>query len=144
MSAAMISCQRSYYRAPWTEGVAAADRVNLGRTTSRNGRASRCRYCSALHRTGIDGQASQQRHLLGYPTTPGRHGFWLIGWLNSEVYATVIKTTNNRKFNAFEQKILWRTISIDRLLPNIWTKQHSNSLGVCRTTAAIAEELIEP
>ena len=40
ISVAMIRCRRSYYRAPWTEGVAEIDPVNRGRTTSRNGRAS--------------------------------------------------------------------------------------------------------
>ena len=31
------------------------DHVNRGRTTSRNGRVSRCHHCSTLQRTGVDG-----------------------------------------------------------------------------------------
>ena len=61
---------------PWTEGVAEVHRVNRGRTASRSGRASRCRHCSALQRTNVDGRPSQRRHLSGVPQRrPGVTGF---------------------------------------------------------------------
>ena len=80
MSVAMTRCRRSYNRAPRTEGVAAVDRVNRGRTTSRNGRAGRCHHCSALQRTGVNGRPSQRRHLSGYPNDAWASRV-LIGWL---------------------------------------------------------------
>ena len=54
----MIRFRRSWQR---------KDRVNHGRTTSRNGRASRCRYCCSSRMTEVDGQSSQQMHLLECP-----------------------------------------------------------------------------
>ena len=52
MSVVIIRCQRLYFRAPWTDGIA-VDHVNRGRTTSRRAWASRCHHCSASQKTGI-------------------------------------------------------------------------------------------
>ena len=58
---------QSYYRAPWTEGVAEVDRVNRGRTTPGSGRVGRCHHCSALQMIVVDGRPSYRMHLSGYP-----------------------------------------------------------------------------
>ena len=42
-------------------------RLYRGRTTSMSGRASRCHNCSAFQRTGVDGGASQRKHLSRCP-----------------------------------------------------------------------------
>ena len=75
---AIIRCRRSYYRAPWTEGVAKLDRVNRGRTTSRSARSSRCHHCSTL-------QASTGDHHGGSISQGTPNDAWasrvLIDWL---------------------------------------------------------------
>ena len=49
-------------------GVTEEDHINHGRTTSRNGHASRCRHRCASQMTEADGQSSQWRHLSEYPS----------------------------------------------------------------------------
>ena len=46
--------------------VAEEDHVDYGRTTSRNGQASRRRHCRASQTTEVDGQVSQQMQLSEY------------------------------------------------------------------------------
>ena len=55
-SVAMIRCQRSYYRAPWTEGVAEVPRKSWKDNTKE--------WTGQLQLTGVDGRP-QQRHLSG-------------------------------------------------------------------------------
>ena len=62
------------------QGVTEVERVNRGRTTSRNGRASRCHHCYMLQRTGVDGRPSQGRHLSWYPNDAWSSRV-LIDWL---------------------------------------------------------------
>ena len=67
MSVVVMRCWRSYYKEQWAIIVAEEDCVNHGRTTPRNGQASRCRHCRTLQMTEVDVQSSQQVHLLEYP-----------------------------------------------------------------------------
>ena len=108
----MIRCRRSYCRAPWTEGVAEVDRVSRGRTTSRNGRASRCHHCPALQRTGVDGQPSQQRHLLGYPNDAWASRF-LIDWINT-----------NDELGLVFPKVSTFSKLVEKLLSDEWVRNH--------------------
>ena len=45
MCVLMIRCQRLYYEKQWMAVNAEKERINHGRTTSRDGKASRCRHC---------------------------------------------------------------------------------------------------
>ena len=66
ISVAMIRCWRSYYKERRMVVVVKEDLVNHGRTTSRNGQASRCHHWCASRMTEVDGQSSQQMHLSEY------------------------------------------------------------------------------
>ena len=66
MSIVMIRCQRSCYKEQWMAGVAEEDtEIMEGQHQGiRNGQAS---HCCLSRMPEVDGQSSQQRHLLKYP-----------------------------------------------------------------------------
>ena len=53
MSVVVLRCRGSYYKEQWMTVDADVDLVNRGRTTSRNGQASRCRHCCASQMTKL-------------------------------------------------------------------------------------------
>ena len=130
VSVAMIRCWRSCCRAPWTEVVPEVDRISRERTTSRNGRTSRCHHCYALQRTGVDGRPSQRRHLSVFPNDAWASRVlldWLINWfvrnaipiiIISAIYYSVFEVKSLKRFQCLTlvgqilfkySKVLWKT-----------------------------------
>ena len=75
LSSWYVAGRRSYYNEQWMAFVGDEDLVNHGRTTSKNGHASRCRPCCASQTTEVDEAVTATDAYVGVPpTTPGVAG----------------------------------------------------------------------
>ena len=87
MSVIMICCRRWYYKEQRMVIVTEKDLINHGRTTARNGKASRCHHCCAPQMTEVDRQSSQWMHLSEY-----LNDAWTLWVLVGRLYADCVES----------------------------------------------------
>ena len=109
----MIHCRRSYYKEQWMIGLVVAyeDLVNHWRTTSVNGQASWCRHCCASRMTEVDGQWSQQMHMLGFPNDAWASRVLVIFRPSAYVHPAVRPTRYDDKYRSWNYIALWNSIN---------------------------------
>ena len=84
----LCSCGRMRSKLGLQSEVIVESWVHHGRTTSRNGQASRRRHCCASRVTEVGGQSSHRMHLLEY-----LNDAWASRVLVSYLYSTKSKST---------------------------------------------------